>query len=61
MRQPKSTIFPLYYDNINTTNDIYDSYTVMSGDGRNYCNLSGSEIKWNRDLNEFSILTHIKN
>lgn len=61
LRQPKSTIFPLYYDNINTTNDIYDSYTVMSGGGRNYCNLSGSEIAWDEALNDFVIKTHIKN
>jgi hypothetical protein len=24
-------------------------------------NLSGSEVKWDRDLNQFNIVTHIKN
>jgi len=28
---------------------------------RDYCNLSGSEITYNKDLNEFGIWTHIKN
>ena len=33
----------------------------MTGDDRNYCYLSGSEIKWHEDTNDFSIVTHIKN
>ena len=59
----KSSIFPLYYNRIDVTNQIYDNYTMMVDPDKNkdYSNLSGSEIKWNRDLNEFSILTHIKN
>ena len=61
-RQPKSTILPLYYANINTMNDIYDSYTQMldSSHSRDYCNLSGSEIAWDEVLNDFNIQTHIK-
>lgn len=60
-QQPKSTIFPWYYRRVNTYNDIYDLYTRMTGDDRNYCYLSGSEIKWHEDTNDFSIVTHIKN
>ena len=60
-QQPKSTIFPWYYRCVNTYNDIYDLYTRMTGNDRNYCYLSGSEIKWHEDINDFSILTHIKN
>jgi len=33
----------------------------MLGNGYDFKNLSGSEIKWNRDLNQFSVITHIKN
>ena len=33
----------------------------MVGSGYDFKNLSGSEIKWNRDLNQFNIVTHIKN
>jgi hypothetical protein len=33
----------------------------MTGSGYDFKNLSGSEIKWNRDLNQFNIVTHIKN
>ena len=63
VQQVKSTIFPLYYERIDTYNDIYDKYHRMrSSDGTyDFENLSGSEISWNRDLNQFNIITHIKN
>ena len=61
VQQVKSTIFPLYYEKIDTYNDIYYKYTEMVGTGYDFQNLSGSEIKWNRDLNQFNIITHIKN
>ena len=62
-QQVKSTIFPLYYERIDTYNDIYHNYHQMkSSDGTyDFQNLSGSEISWNRDLNQFNIITHIKN
>jgi hypothetical protein len=53
VQQVKSSIFPLYYDRIDDYNEIYDYYRQMRS-GRNdydFKNLSGSEIKWNRDLN----------
>ena len=61
VKQIKSTIFPLYYKKVDTYNEIYDKYTEMVGSGYDFKNLSGSEIKWNRDLNQFNIVTHIKN
>ena len=63
VRQEKSTIFPLYYERVDTYNDIYHSYLLMHEDTGvyNFSNLSGSEVSWNRDLNQFNIITHIKN
>ena len=62
VQQVKSTLFPLYYNRIDTYNQIYDSYTSMNGSNNyDFKNLSGSEIIWNRDLNQFNIVTHVKN
>ena len=63
VQQVKSTIFPLYYERIDTYNDVYHKYHLMhDSDGTyDFENLSGSEISWNRDLNQFNIITHIKN
>ncbi len=61
VKQVKSTIFPLYYERTDTYNEIYHRYTEMVGSGYDFKNLSGSEIKWNKDLNQFDIVTHIKN
>ena len=61
VQQVKSTIFPLYYNKIDTFNEIYHTYNLMKGEGFDFQNLSGSEISWNRDLNQFNIITHIKN
>ena len=61
VKQVKSSIFPLYYERVDTYNEIYDHYTQMTGSGYDFKNLTGSEIKWNRDLNQFNVVTHIKN
>ena len=63
VQQTKSTIFPLYYERIDTFNDIEHQYQQMHDEDGIYDfqNLSGSEISWNRDLNQFNIITHIKN
>jgi len=64
VQQEKSTLFPLYYERVDTYNEIYHMYREMlDGVSTNYDfkNLSGSEIKWYRDLNQFNIVTHIKN
>lgn len=34
---------------------------MFGSDNYDFKNLSGSEIKWYRDLNQFNIITHIKN
>lgn len=61
VRQVKSSIFPLYYERVDTYNDIYHKYREMTGNGYDFKNLSGSEIKWDRDTNQFNVVTHIKN
>ena len=65
VQQVKSTIFPLYYERIDTYNDIYHIYRgMLDGNpdtGYDFKNLSGSEILWDRRLNQFNIVTHIKN
>jgi hypothetical protein len=61
----KSTIFPLYYERVDTYNDIYHIYRgMLDGNpdvGYDFKNLSGSEILWDKRLNQFNIVTHIKN
>lgn len=63
VQQVKSTIFPLYYERIDTYNDIYHKYHLMHDEDGMYDfqNLSGSEISWDRNSNQFNIITHIKN
>ena len=63
VQQKKSSIFPLYYERVDTYNDIYHKYQLMhnSSGVYDFQNLSGSEISWNRDLNQFNVITHIKN
>lgn len=63
----KSTIFPLYYQRIETLDEIYNSYTLMQSNGhtvetppRDYQHLSGSELIYDPQLDEFRISTHIK-
>ena len=62
VQQFKSTIFPLYYERVDTYDNIYHDYREMSGgNAYDFKNLSGSEILWNRRANQFNIATHIKN
>ena len=63
----KSTYLPLYYRRTEHLDKIYNSYTMMqqsSGNWnskvpRDYAHLSGSEIVYDPQLNEFRIWTHI--
>ena len=57
----KSTIFPLYYERIDTYDEIYHKYSEITGAGYDFKNLSGTELVWDRDLNQFNLVTHIKN
>ena len=62
VQQVKSTIFHLYYNRVDTFEDIYHKYTQMKGQNQyDFKNLSGSEILWDKELNQFNIVTHIKN
>lgn len=58
----KSTIFPLYYNRLDSVNEIEDYYHSMrSPSDRDYSRLSGSEIIRYEDLNQYNIATHVKN
>lgn len=58
----KSTIFPLYYNRLDSVNEIEDYYHSMrSPSDRDYSRLSGSEIVRYEDLNQYNIVTHVKN
>ena len=61
VQQVKSSIFPLYYNRIDNYDEIYDRYQLMTGNNRDYQNLSGSEINWIKKTNQFNVCTHIKN
>ena len=56
----KSTMFPLYYSRIDTINEVEDKYKQMTSPNKDYVNLSGSEIVYDRLLGEFRIWTHAK-
>ena len=60
-QQIKSTIFPLYYNRIDVYDNIYDLYQQMTGDYRDYQNLSGTEIYRNPRSRKYELVTHIKN
>ena len=61
-QQVKSTIFPLYYNRVDTYNEIYHKYVEMGGGNTyDFKNLSGSEIVWYRKPNQLNIVTHVKN
>ena len=63
----KSTYLPLYYRRTEHLDKIYNSYTMMQQPGgnwntkypRDYSHLSGSEIIYDPQLNEFRVWTHI--
>lgn len=57
----KSTIFNLYYNRIDTYDEIYDAYQMQQKQNYDYQNLAGSELFWDENLNEFRIITHVKN
>lgn len=56
----KSTMFPLYYSRIDTINEVEDRYKQMTSSNKDYTNLSGSEIVYDKLLGEFRIWTHAK-
>lgn len=56
----RSTMFPLYYSRVDTINEVEDSYRQLTSSNKDYVNLSGSEIVYDRLLGEFRIWTHAK-
>ena len=57
----KSTILPLYYERIDTFDEIYDSYQLKTSKfSKDYQNLTGTELVYDNRLNEFRLATHVK-
>lgn len=56
----KSNLLPLYYNRVSSFDEIYDSYQRMTSVGRDYQNLTGGEIIWDRLTNDFKVNTHQK-
>lgn len=56
----KSVTMPNYYSRVDTINEIEDSYKQMTSPNKDYNNLSGSEIVYYDNLNEFRIWNHSK-
>lgn len=56
----KTTLFPLYYARISKYNEIEDFYKSKTSAGKDYTNLSGTEIVYDDLLGEFKVWTHAK-
>lgn len=57
----KSTLLPLYYSRQDTVNEIEDYYHLKDDvPTKNFSALSGGEIVYYKDLNEYRIWTHCK-
>ena len=56
----KSISFPLYYSRNDTFNEVEDYYKQMTTPNKDYDNLSGSEIVYYENMNEFRIWEHSK-
>lgn len=60
-RNAKSTMFPWYYERIDTFDQIYDSYQMATSKyNRDYQNITGSEIVHEPLLDEYRISVHQK-
>lgn len=59
-QQKKSISLPLYYSRDDTYNEIEDSYKAMTTPNKNYSNLSGTEVVYYDNLNEFRLWEHSK-
>lgn len=53
-------MFPLYYSRVDSLNCIYDYYQSVTAPNKDYQSISGSEIVYDKLLNDFKIYTHIK-
>ena len=56
-----STIFPLYYEKIDSFNEIYHYYQILDGEAiKDYQNLSGTEVTFDSTAKKFGITVHQK-
>lgn len=56
----KDVLFTLLYFRQDTFNEIEDFYKRVISGQYDYPNLTGCEVLWNKDLNEFSLCNHVK-
>ena len=56
----KSTLLPLYYSRQDTINEVEDSYHLKTEINQDFSNMSGSEIKHYKTLDEYRIWNHSK-
>ena len=56
----KSNYLSLYYKREDSLNEIYDFYKTATSQGKDYSNLTGSEIVYDKLMNEFRISVHSK-
>lgn len=60
-QQAPSTLFPWYYERIDTFDKIYDSYQQkQSAFNKDYQNMTGTEVVYDDNLGEYSLVTHCK-
>ena len=56
-----STLFPWYYERIDTFDKIYDNYQQkQSAFNKDYQNMTGTEVVYDDNLGEYSLVTHCK-
>ena len=60
-KQNKSFVFPEYYKKEKPEYYMYEIYKQLTSDGKNYDNLSGTEVTHNKSTDQYNISIHIKN
>lgn len=60
-KQNKSFIFPEYYKKEKPEYYMYEIYKQLTSDGKNYDNLSGTEVTHNKSTDQYNISIHVKN
>lgn len=60
-KQNKSFVFPEYYKKEKPEYYMYEIYKQLTSDGKNYDNLSGTEITHNKSTDQYNISIHVKN
>lgn len=60
-KQNKSFVFPEYYKKEKPEYYMYEIYKQLTSDGKNYDNLSGTEVTHNKSTDQYNISIHVKN